>query len=349
MDALGYHLDADTDEIRKAGFPVYSLTRDEKRNKLESLLNFDRSHMIDDGIVRQRGMHGLALSWHYQPHAWDVRCGDMLTPLEVFRDDELRRSAITRWEERNGVCDTQSKLRKALRIFSSTQGVSNFRPTAAAAIFDRYLPAEGGTVWDMSAGFGGRLLGAFVCRKVKRYIGTDPATLTMDGLCEMRDELLPMMQRLGHPVPEIELHKVGSEDFIPESESIGLCFTSTPYGRHERYSDEPTQSYMKFPTKDAWLNGYMRQTLDNCRIGLKPDGFLVLNIAGVKSYPTLHDDFVSLAVANGWQLVETLQLALSKMPGKGKQTSTHKLEPIYVFRKAERPMQPRSPSAVGIF
>ena len=257
----------------KGGVPVYSLTHDEKQNKLESLLRFDRSRVIGDGIVRQRGMHGLALAWHYQPHAWGVQCGEMLTPLEVFRDDELRRIAVTRWEQQYGRCDTQSKLRKALRIFSGTQSVSNFRPTAAAAIYARYLPEDGGIAWDMSAGFGGRLLGALACRKVRKYIGTDPAKLTIDGLCEMRDELGPMLQRLGHSVPEIELHQIGSEDFTPEPESIDLCFTSPPYGPHERYSDEPTQSYLKSPTNEAWLNGFMKQTLDNCRIGLKPDAF----------------------------------------------------------------------------
>jgi hypothetical protein len=321
------------DDIRRSGFPIYSLTRDEKRMHLRSLLSFDRSHVIEDGIVRQRGMHGLALAWHYQPHAWGVRCGDMLTPLEVFRSDELRRSAITRWEKQYGPCTTQSKLRKALRTFSGTQSVSNFRPTAAAAIFDRYLPVEGAAVWDMSAGFGGRLLGALACRKVRLYIGTDPATLTMDGLCEMRDELAPMVQSLGHRVPDIKLHRVGSEEFIPEPESMSLCFTSTPYGKHERYSDEPTQSYVKFPTNDEWLHGYMRQTLDNCHIGLKPDGFLVVNIAGVKSYPTLQDDLVALALVNGWELIETLSLALSRMPGTRRQGTSHKHEPIYVFRK----------------
>src|ERR1035441_1290656 len=36
---------------------------------------------------------------------------------------------------------------------------------------------------------------------------------------------------------------------------------------------------------------------------------------GVTSYPTLHEDFVALAVANGWRQVEALELALSTMPG----------------------------------
>lgn len=64
-----------------------------------------------------------------------------------------------------------------------------------------------------------------------------------------------------------------------------------------------------------------------------PDAILAVNIAGVPSYPTLHEDFVALAVANGWRLVETLQLALSKMPGTGKQTASHKYEPVYAFQR----------------
>ncbi len=278
-------------------------------------------------------MHGFGLAWHYHPHAWSVPCGNKRTPLEVFGDDHLLRNALAR-RAKLGKCRTESDLRKALRIFSGTQSVSNFRPTAAAAIYDRYLPQEGGVVWDMSAGFGGRLLGAIACAKVKTYIGTDPATLTMDGLREMADELPQLLQLLGCSSPAIVLHHLGSEDFRPTHESLSLCFTSTPYGGHEHYSDEPTQSYLRFPSNGEWLHGYMRQTLQNCWTGLKRDGFLAVNIAGVPSYPTLHEDFVSLAISTGWHFIETLQLALSKMPGTGKGTTSYKFEPIFVFRKS---------------
>lgn len=310
-------------------FPIYSLNREEKREHLLTLLGRDYCEWIQDGIVKQT-MQGLNLAWHYFPHQWSIPCGNMTTPMDVFsrhlEDALVRRRAL-------GACESPSDLRKALRGYSGAQGVSNFRPTAAAAIYDRYLPEDGGAVWDMSAGFGGRLLGALASSKVTRYIGTDPATMTMDGLREMRDELLPLVLDMGYEAPEVALHHIGSEDFIPEPESLSMCFTSTPYGSHERYSDEPTQSYLRFPTNEEWLDGYMRMTLDNCRAGLKTDGFLAVNIAGVPSYPTLHQDFVALAVATGWHLVETLQLVLSRMPGTGKQTASHKYEPVFVFQR----------------
>jgi hypothetical protein len=329
MSAIAVPLDVDT--VRTSGFPVYSLHYEEKHDELHKLLEYDHTRLIQDGVIQQT-MHGLSLAWHFHPHAWGVRCGDMLTPLQVFGDDDLLAKALAR-RKMLGNCKSESDLRKALRTFTGTQSVSNFRPTAAAAIYDRYLRGEGGAVWDMSAGFGGRLLGALACRKVAKYIGTDPATLTMDGLCEMRDDLTPIMMHLGCRAPEIELQKVGSEDFIPEPESLSLCFSSSPYGSHERYSDEPTQSYLRFPSNKEWLHGYMRMTLDNCRVGLKQDGFLVMNLADTKTYPTLTRDFLSLAKDKGFTLMETLQLALSKIPGTGKQTATHKFEPVYVFRR----------------
>jgi len=82
------------------------------------------------------------------------------------------------------------------------------------------------------------------------------------------------------------------------------------------------------------MNEYMRMTLENCRAGLRRDGFLVMNLADTKSYPTLTKDFVALAKDTGFTLVETLQLALSKGPGTDKLSATHKFEPVFVVRKS---------------
>jgi hypothetical protein len=63
----------------------------------------------------------------------------------------------------------------------------------------------------------------------------------------------------------------------------------------EHYSDEPTQSYIKLPSKEAWLNGHLGATLSNSHLGLSPSGTLVVNIANVKTYPNLTEDFLWLA------------------------------------------------------
>jgi hypothetical protein len=324
---------ADFEHYRREGFPVYSLKRDEKRQELLDLLVADHAGIIDaKGRIKQT-MHGLSLAWHYHPLAWTVKCGNRKTPVELFGDDLLFLRAIER-RTKLGNAFTDSGLRKILRSFSSTQSVSNFRPTAAACVFHRFLPESGGVVWDMSAGFGGRLLGALACDHVDAYIGTDPASHTIDGLREMVAELVPMARRLGRRNLEVELHKIGSEDFVPERNSLSLCFSSPPYVDWEQYSDEPTQSHKKFPTQHEWLHGFIGATLRNCAIGLKRNGILAINIASVAAYPNLTGVFLQYAQDNGWRLIETLHLQLSKMVGlKHIGKSAFKSEPIFVFKK----------------
>src|SRR5208282_1366042 len=209
----------DFEHHRREGFPVYSLNRDQKRQELLELLVADHAGIIDRrGRIKQT-MHGLALAWHYQPFAWTVKCGNRKTPIEVFTNDQTFLKAIER-RTKLGNAFSDGGLRKILRTFSSTQSVSNFRPSAAACIFHRFLPESGGVCWDMSAGFGGRLLGAFACDHVDRYVGTDPSTYAMDGLREMADELVPMAEQFGRRTLEIELHKTGSEVFVPDRSSL---------------------------------------------------------------------------------------------------------------------------------
>ena len=331
---------------RGRGFPMYTLDFAQKQKELWTLLEYDHSKLIADGVVKQT-MHALGLAWSYFPHAWSVSSGENRTPLDVFNDDALLGKAILKrviWgdvvklgkypDKSPAVGLSANSLRKGLRTLTGTQGVSNFRPTAAAAIYHELLPEQGGVTWDMSMGWGGRMLGALACEKVRKYIGCDPSTKTFEGLTKMKVELLPMARRMGRAL-EVELHQLGSEMMRPVLEpcSVDLAFTSPPYFSTERYSDEPTQSYIKFPDREAWLTGFMGTTLDNCEWCLKPGGLLAVNIAAVKGYPELARDFVALAESKGWRLVETLRLALSAMPGAKHKHDKFKYEPIFVFKR----------------
>lgn len=343
------------------GFPKYSMSLKEKRTELKKLLDFKHATILCDKEVKKvmttcltQTMHALGLAWTYFDHMWTVHCGQMKTPMEVFEDEKLFSKAIEkrlRW----GTYISDTGLRKALRSFSGTQCVSNFRPTAAAAIYHKYLPESGGVTWDMSSGFGGRLLGAMACSRVTKYIGTDPSTDTDAGLRKMYDELLPLLKDLKpeHANFTAEFNKIGSEDFKPEPGGIDLCFTSPPYFDTERYSDEDTQSYIKYgrdpitkealskeASQDAWLNGFMRDTIHNCYVGLKSNGVLIINLAGVKSYPKLAEHFVNMVKnmeIDGtlcWEYKEEAKLILSLMMGTRKNSvDPFKTEPVFIFKK----------------
>src|SRR5208282_731299 len=128
-----------------------------------------------------QSMHGLSLCWSYHPHHYEVPCNNQRTVMDVFNDDDLFQQAI-RKRMKMGDNMSDNGIRKMLKIFTGTQCVSNFRPTAAAAIYSLFVP-KGGYVYDMSAGWGGRLLGANIAGM--KYIGVDPATKTHEGLCQM--------------------------------------------------------------------------------------------------------------------------------------------------------------------
>jgi hypothetical protein len=341
----------------------YKLTLPEKREMLDRLCDYPHVSMIRRGTVKQETEFN-PLSITYFPHFWSVPAGGMRTPRELYGNHPLLARAFEKWnstlrertkQEQNEEKDapawirwylteagmTPASIRKAVRMFTGTQAVSAFSPAQAAAIYHWFLPEEGGMVFDPSAGWGGRMLGALACDRVRKYIACDPSTKTFKGLRKMRAELLPMARAMRHET-EVELHKLGSETpemraALPEG-GVDLCFTSPPYFSTERYSDEKTQSWKKFPDPDSWLNGFMGATLDNWDYCLKPGGVLAINIADVKEYRKLTrrkltDDFVALAESKGWRLVDTLQLELSAAPGAKQKHGKHKCEPIFVFKK----------------
>jgi hypothetical protein len=362
---------------RRRGFPYVhkELTIAHKAEELHRLIEYDCSKLIRDGKVGW-AKSGLKLANSYFPHMWSVRCRKSRTSVELFENDVLFPESIVsrmKWGEfttegKNAYRLSLNEIRKALRTFRGTQAVSNFRPTAAAAIYDLFLPAEGGVVFDPSAGWGGRLLGAIACKKVRKYVACDPATKTFQGLLKMKIELLPMARRMGRKL-EVELHPLCSEtkemrDALPEG-GVDLCFTSPPYfGRRgivENYSDELTQSHRRFTDRESWLEGFIGQTIRNCYVALKPGGILALNVSD-----ELVEDVTDQAVKNGFVYVDTIQLRLSGMiggtkykncgecqrltgeasgtgpvvptfDGKWKKCPQHKYktEPILVFRKEQ--------------
>ena len=306
---------------RENGFPYYPTDTETRTKEFEKLKNFDRSGLFENDTIKQT-MHGLGLAWSYFPHSFDVKCNNKLTPYEAFMDDEIFMGVI-RKRLKMGTYVSDSGIRKMLKIYTGTQGVSNFRPTAAAAIYNTF--AKNGVVWDMSGGWGGRLLGAIISG-VDTYIATEPSLETFEGLMDITEDF-------GESI-NIQIHCKGSEDFRPDKKSLDLCFTSPPYFDLEKYADEPTQSYVKFNTKDAWIEGFLRPTFENCHYGLKDDGCMLINIADVKGKHNinLEEKTVQVAEEVGFRLVKTIKLALSNINLWGKDVK-FKYEPIFIFIK----------------
>ena len=279
-------------------------------------------------------MHGLALAWSYHPHSWEVSCNNKKTPMGIYKDDELFLKCISK-RLKMGTYMSNSGIRKMLRIMTGVQSVSNFRPTAAAVIYQKF--AFGGVVWDMSGGWGGRMLGAIIS-DVKKYIVTEPSLKSYIGLLEMAVDF-----GVG---TEIKIHNCGSEEFIPEQESLDLCFTSPPYFDLEKYSNEETQSYKKFSKIDEWKEGFLRKTMENCFVGLKSFKYMVINIADGKSKYGLEKDVIRLAKEIGFEYKGFMRLALSSLKlRKNVEKYNYKFEPLFLFLKPgkRKPFITRNP------
>lgn len=323
---------------RQQGFPYYPTDTDSRLKEFKKLLNYDSNNIItyeENKLCYKQVMHGLSLAWSYFPHSWSIPCNNFRTPMQAFEDDTIFRKVIQK-RLKTGTYMSDSGIRKMLKIYSGNQCVSNFRPTTAEAIYNKY--ATNGTVWDMSSGFGGRLLG-FIVSNAKKYIGTEPSTKTYNGLNELSHdykEIYPkcssvdlFFNQIYKPSKEIEIYKIGSEDYIPDKESLDFCFTSPPYFDTEKYSDERTQSYKKYPDIDIWTECFLKKTFENCYRGLKQGKYMMINIANTKSYRDLEKRTVKTAIEVGFKLIDTQYYLLSSISHKTK----FKYEPIFVFIK----------------
>ena len=264
-------------------------------------------------------MHGLGLAWSYFPHSFNVRCNNLRTPMENFLDDEVFMKVI-RKRMVMGTYMSDSGLRKMLRMYTGSQGVSNFRPTAASAIYDTYMK-RGETTWDMCAGYGGRLLGAI--KSGVNYVGNDPDVLTFTGLFRLASDYARGIK--------VELVNEGCEVRPPPRNSVDFAFTSPPYFNTEKYSDSDTQSCVKYPDYDLWVNIFLNTMARNVHVSLR-GSYCAINVCNTKTAKTLEADTIRVFCENGFILEDELKLTLSKFSTKN-DSSKYKYEPIFIFKK----------------
>src|SRR6185369_15013585 len=274
---------------------------------------------------------GLRLANHFHPQMWRVSVSGYRTPVQCFEDNEILRDclrkALSFFPDRiswSGRC-----LRSTLRTYRHTSRVSNFRPTVARAIYDKYS-REGDRILDFSAGFGGRLLG---CLSLPRfYTGIDPCSAQIKGLRRM-------IRRVGHLLPgRANIIQGCAENVLADfhSNSFDLVFSSPPYFDHERYSKEPTQSYIRFPTYDSWRQNFLERTLVFCYRVLRPGGIMVINVANPPGGIPLVGDTRDICTAL-FTPREVIRMPLRQAPQRQRVTNkAFKHEPILVFEKSRR-------------
>ena len=221
---------------------------------------------------------GYNISLLFNPHRLDTPTLKSKSVFDAYNNNEKYRLLLTRF----ALCmmnkmPVERDMYKYVGLGSGgVQYVNEFIPSVARSIYLHYCK-EGYAVLDPCSGWGGRTIGLASCLfKDIRYITSDPNTRTYRGLLKLKDFL-----KLGD---NFEYHNCGFEDLPIEDESIDFCFTSPPYFDTERYSTEPTQSYVKNDSYDKWKVNFLYVMLEKIMRSLKHERYALLNVGACK-YP----------------------------------------------------------------
>jgi hypothetical protein len=301
---------------RNKGFPYFNLSKQERNNIFNKLVNFNSSNILKENNILSQDVLALNLANYYMPHIFEARNRDFLTPLEVFQDDNKFKLAI---KKRIELGDNMSDagMRRVLSICSGACRVSNFKPTIAKYIYDNY--SGDGNVLDFSAGFGGRLLGALSSNKIKTYNAFEPNSTTFDNLCNISQDF---------NTRATNIQKLPFEDSNCQHNFYDLIFSSPPYFNTEIYSDESTQSSDRYKTQEEWREKFLTPLITKSHNYLKSGGYFIINVANVKNYQNLEQDTMDLSLKFEFLHIKTYQMVLSALMKSGL-----KYEPIFVFQK----------------
>ena len=196
-----------------------------------------------------------------------------LKGLEIEgKDPKTKQARVFSFEEakptqqfqiRGGYYKGQKILPKGFRAFKAglVLGATNFSPVVAKYLYRRFSEdikdQKQIIIYNSSAGFGGRLLGALSAGTDRQllYVGTDPNPDNwLNELGMSRYEALARFYRRNvqqaHQT-ECEFFDLCSEDirwdrrFKKYHGKVDIAFTSPPYYRAESYSDDENQSDKK--------------------------------------------------------------------------------------------------------
>lgn len=185
------------------------------------------------------------------------------SPTDIINSDELLKTALDYIEQHRNFYQQKSDVANLRDFFFSSSmvgKVTNFNPVIARKIYERFVPFDDATIFDYSCGFGGRMLGALSSRYRYNYVGVEPYN-------ELYQRLLIFMNWIASTLPHepsATIYNVGSEVFIPDLiGSVDLSFSSPPYFNYETYTESETQSYIRYPKYEEWLEKFVVETVKN--------------------------------------------------------------------------------------
>lgn len=324
------------DEIRKNFIKKY-----DKDFLVQELNDFAESK-VDPYDMTDNGKETIHLTAHFcDEFLYKARnSSSKMSPMEALMRDDILDIAFKRIDSKPKFYqgDDLSNLKTWFRNNGGiAMKVANFSPNVARKVYERFCPEFNARILDYSCGWGARLLGCLASPYNYEYIGIEPNTPLRNGLNEFSQFIA---DTLWNGENKAKIYSGGSEDFHEELvDTIDLSFSSPPYFDLEVYTQEETQSIMKYPEYQGWINGYMKPTLENIYKYTKKGGYHIVNLKNMtsgKKYPLL-TDWVKNAYNVGFRPVEYLTMYHQSQRQFNKNKPDMKYEagtePIIVMKK----------------
>lgn len=231
--------------------------------------------LSENGVV-SHSTSGMVLCESFFPCMYSAHRKGLRSPEDLWMDEAFMRDFVrNRLTHADRIND--ASMRKGFKV--KQIAVSNFKPSVARFVWERY--GRRGRVLDYSGGYGARMLGAM--SSGMEYVCFEPCSDIADGLDNFGRFL---HDTIGG---SYEVVRCGSETAVVRRGYFDVAFSSPPYFDYEWYSDEGTQSIVKFPVYDDWLSGYWRATIENCVESLADDGVFAVCLSDQDGSTLLSD------------------------------------------------------------
>lgn len=310
-------------------FPITYYNEDGIRQEIQKAI--DKDVEFEGDVLNLKYNQGSSLCKFLFQNLHSVECnGDKRTMYNKFYEDHLLKRSID-FSLRFKKSVTPSELRSSMEMIGGTVA-TNFKAMNAKALYEKYTP-ENGIIYDFACGFGGRMLGALSSKNNYKYFGVEPNTETFANLNKLGSYIEDVTKRK-------DTYKIfckGSEDLnLKRTEFVDFAFSSPPYFTLEKYCEEDTQCYIKFPTLEEWFDGYVKPTIEKIYEMLKHDRYYAVNIAdfnvGNKRIEYV-DEWIKMSKKAGFTYDRQIDMKLKKRVGDGHESKEDKREGIFVFYK----------------
>ena len=267
-------------DLRKVEYPYYHyfVSEDEIREIFDALKEYKpilmkstkRNNLFMMKIDYTRDEKFLRLT-DYFSEPCRVKCNrkDTVSAFEFYQNN--KKEII---KELGNKVDYQTIDRHMYKLFRNF--CSNFPLMISIQVLRYFKPK---TWLDPSAGWGDRLVSAIAygCQ----YTATDP------NEC-MHKYYQQIIDTLGDgDTKKYQVIESGFEDF-KSRRRFDLVFTSPPFFDLEEYSDDETQSVIKYPTLAGWIDGFIKELCMNSIKHCKIEGHIAFYVNNAKGIRYVH-------------------------------------------------------------